>query len=119
LPWSSVFGLLCYLPFVEPVDQIWRRGLHSNRLLFGSHLAYWIFFDRSSVRASCIHVCRDESDSKASPSREDRISHLVVCLDYGGDRLPDDLTVLFDALRLGCLSAFALCSVRIRPQLAG
>jgi hypothetical protein len=44
---------------------------------------------------------------------------LVVCLDYGGDRLPDDLTVLFDALRLGCLSAFALCSVCIRPQLAG
>lgn len=99
LPWSRFFGLLCYLPFVEPFDQIWRGGFHSNPILFDTHLAYWAVVDRSSVRASRILVCRDEPDSETSPSREDRISHLVVRLDYGGDRLLDDLTVLFDALR--------------------
>ena len=118
LPWSRFFGLLRYLPFVEPVDQIWRGGFHSNRLLYGSNLAYWTVVDRSSVRAARIFVCRDEPDSKTSPSREDRISHLVVRLDYGRDRLPDDITLLFVALRSGLLSPCALCAVRSRPQLA-
>ena len=41
---SGFFGLLCSVPFDEPIDEVWGRGLDKGRLLFRPSVAHSLVF---------------------------------------------------------------------------